>query len=107
MEALRLCDIGGANKRAIQEWLDRTALDEMDENHISKTDIEDAVDFIRIEKCHDAASTKILFSMKAWNMRKVVLNSLRCEGKAKVHTGVMPAGWLEEELSTWVQALSR
>jgi len=45
--------------------------------------------------------------MNEWDMRPHILAALRCEGSAIIHTGVMPAGWLEEELSTWLDALAQ
>ena len=40
-------------------------------------------------------------------MRPLILQSIRNEGQGAIHSGIAPAGWLEEELSTWVDALSR
>ena len=94
-------DIGGASKKILNAQLTLASGDPESDLTTAKTAIKDAVTSVRLEKCHDSKSAKILFAINEWDQR-----SPEAPGFATARGGAIPAGWFEEGLSTWLEALA-
>eukprot|EP00959_Pyramimonas_sp_CCMP1952_P167846 3507751-Pyramimonas_sp.AAC.1 len=60
---------------------------------------------VRIEQPHDQSKAKLLLAAPHWPMRGVVTRAFLAEGEAARMTGVMPPGWLEDEVASWLDVL--
>ncbi|CAK0809732.1 unnamed protein product [Prorocentrum cordatum] len=92
LEGLCKCDVGGSMKGAIE--------DVEAETEISKEDILDATNFVRLEKCYDHDKTKLVIGALGapmWEGQILISRALEAEGQAVHHRDVGPVGWLEEE----------
>ena len=104
VEAIMQMDVGGAAKKELADWLAKVQPEE-GEPTVSKEDIEDEVSFVRLEKCHDKDKVQILIGMNGWSLRSAVLRAVRAEGSIQICRGPPPSGWMEDELSSWLEAL--
>ncbi|CAK0853843.1 unnamed protein product [Prorocentrum cordatum] len=90
LEGLYKCDAGGSMKGAIE--------DIEAETEISKEDILDAINFVRLEKCYDHDKTKLVIGALGapmWEGQILISRALEAEGQAVHHRDVGPVGWLE------------
>ena len=108
LESLMKCDVGGANKREIANYLEfAQPSDELAEPSVTKDDLQQQISFIRLEKCFDVDKTKLIVGAPEWPGRKLIMKALEAEGMAQHHRGVAPAGWLEDEVSHWLETLEQ
>jgi hypothetical protein len=108
LESLMRCDIGGKSKKDIAAYLDGiTPAAPGVEPVVTRMNIELDVAAIRVEKCHDDSRVKIPIAAPQWPMRGVVTHAFISEGRATRHTGPAPPGWLEDELASWLDVLSK
>ncbi len=63
------------------------------------------ISFIRLEKCYDKSTTRLMAAATLWTMRESVRASFETEGKATCHAGPPPSGRSEDELATRPAAL--
>ena len=61
----------------------------------------DYVKYCRLEGCHDEAKAKISYATTDPELDKVIGNLL----PGKVMLGQPPPGWLEDDLSAWIESL--
>ncbi|CAK0829892.1 unnamed protein product, partial [Prorocentrum cordatum] len=90
LEGLYKCDVGGSMKGTIE--------DIEAETEISKEDILDAINFVRLEKCYDHDKTKLVIGALGapmWEGQILISRALEAEGQAVHHRDVGPVGWLE------------
>jgi hypothetical protein len=97
IEALAKADVGAANRTALEAMV--TKLSEA-----SQAEIMEAVPLIKLGKCYDEGTVKILIHMRDRNHNKLIMDSLVQLG-AKAGLGKAPAGHVERELSEWLAAL--
>ena len=104
LEALAKADVGAVPRAAITAFL-HDVQPESGDPTCSKEQLEQQFAFLRLEKMHDEAKIKIVIAMHGAPLRPMILAALRNMG-LDVRTGMAPPGWMEEELSTWVDALA-
>ena len=104
LEALAKADVGAVPRAAITAFLQEVQPESGDPT-CSKEQLEQQFAFLRLEKMHDEAKIKIVIAMHGAPLRPMILAALRNMG-LDVRTGMAPPGWMEEELSTWVDALA-
>ena len=91
-------DVGGANRETINQIVSQT---DTDGPKVFNKDVH----FIKLEKIREEGKIKLVIVFTAWSHRSVILDSLAQLGAAR-KVGAAPAGWLEDELSEWIDALS-
>ena len=64
----------------------------------------DYVKLCRFENCYSDGQIKIVFSVTNQEKENVLVASFKALG-AQVTTGQAPAGYMEEELSAWIDVL--
>ena len=74
---------------------------------MTKEQVEIAVTMIMIEKSNVEKLTKVLLVAPRWKLREKILSAVKAKGVPKHHLGIAPPGWLEEELSLWLDTLGR
>ncbi len=97
IEALCKADVGAANRTALETVRDKLATAEQ------KAILED-VPFIKLGKCYDEGTIKILLHMRDRTTGKMVTDALAQLG-GKICLGKAPAGHIERELSEWLTAV--
>ncbi|CAK0901950.1 unnamed protein product, partial [Prorocentrum cordatum] len=98
LEGALQCDIGGALRTEIEEYLLKTnPPDGSMEPDICKEDLAEEISFIRLENCFDTEKMKLIIGAPEWGGRKLLMKAFRSEGVVTHHHGVAPAGWLEDE----------
>ena len=106
LETLITLDIGGRPKELIKSYLNQHQPEEPGQQPtLDRVDIEMVVAFVRVEKCTDKERSKVVIAMQNFELRQTIIKSLQNEGKSVYHCGPAPAGWLEEELSLWLETL--
>ena len=109
LEALVTMDIGAKCKKAVSDYI--TAVQPvaqdgaMVEPTITRAKIEEQVHLIKLERCKDESRVKLLISAPHWDLLPVVREAMAAADDNTLHRGVGPAGWMEDELSTWLEAL--
>ena len=106
------CDIGQVLRETIDKYLmkiqpppsaDGTMATEPE---ISREDLESYVTFVRVEQMRsDDTMIKLLVCAPTWIMRDTVRRALTAMTGITHLTGVAPAGWMEQEMSCWLEAL--
>eukprot|EP00959_Pyramimonas_sp_CCMP1952_P250578 5237644-Pyramimonas_sp.AAC.1 len=62
---------------------------------------------VKLETPHDTTKVKLLLAAPQWPLRGTITWAFQAEGIATRMTGVMPAGWLEDEVATWLEVLPK
>ena len=106
LDGLLECDIGGKSKDEIKLYIEKVQPSAGGVATIQKQDIELVVQAVRVEKTHDETTAKVVVAAPFWELRGIVTRAYLNEGVATRHTGPAPAGWLEDEMSMWLDAIS-
>jgi len=106
LEKLATCDVGGVSRQQLNDYLDKIE-PTTGEPTITREQVELDVQAIKIEQPHDESKAKLLIAGPTWPMRGTVTHAFKAEGVATRFTGVMPAGWLEDEVATWLDVLQQ
>ncbi len=106
LEALVDADVGAQSRAAVRDLLHRIQPPEGVATHglLNKADLEAEYDYIRIEKTAVPDTLKLIMAMNKSPSRALILRAFESLG-AQVKRGVAPAGWMEEELATWLEAV--
>ena len=108
-------DIGAAAKKPIQDYLDMIQPPPPKDGSpppapsITRDNLECGVAFVKVEKCKEEGKVKLLLSAPQWAMREPIRAALAAasvgDNEVRHARGVGPAGWMEDELGTWLEAL--
>ena len=105
LETLTQREIGKKSRSDLLELLNKIEPEtEMEDATVSRTDLMDKITICRIESVHDPSSKMISIAMRGFAYRDAILtamNNLDLPPKR----GTAPAGYIEEELSAWIDAL--
>ncbi|CAK0894958.1 unnamed protein product [Prorocentrum cordatum] len=104
LEGLVTCEVGGRVEQHITDYFEECQpADEAKDPTIDVEALMDQVPFIRIEKTHDPNVASLAMGAHDSPARKFVIDGLRAEGEARHHVGPAPVGWMEEEISVWLE----
>ena len=111
LEALYQADIGRGVRKNIETELHKIAPPIAAEGAAqqpvatSRTQLEEVVNWVRLEKCKDEAKVKVLISAKTWEAMPYIKEAFVALGDIEHLKGAPPSGWLEDEVATWLEAL--
>ena len=98
LEALADQPIGASNQKSIKELLESMNGMEMEE-------VEELIPTCHLEPCYDRSFTKVVVALRAVGQRLAVVRSLQ-QLDYKFHASRAPAGYMEEQLSSMIKAMS-
>lgn len=93
VESLAAQEVGKVNRVALEAWSTQMV-----------GDMPDYVKLCRLENCYANGQIKIVFSLANLERETILVDAFRALG-AQVTTGQAPAGYMEEELSAWIDVL--
>ena len=67
--------------------------------------LEEAVNWIRLERCQDETKVKLLVRAKSWTALPLIKKAFLALGDIEHLKGTPPSGWLKDEVATWLEAL--
>ena len=106
LEGVLSCDIGGALRTEIEDYLKQTNPPDANmDPEISRDELAEEISFIRLENCFYTEKMKLIIGAPVWGGRKLLMKAFRSEGAVTHHHGVAPAGWLEDEVGHWLETL--
>ena len=98
LQTLTALEIGGENKKKILAVMeDYGKAEEAPEELLH-------IGMCRLESARDDSMTKLLVGMGSYNHRALIVKSMQQAGFTALQ-GTAPEGWMEEELSEWIQEL--
>ena len=98
LQTLTALEIGGENKKKILAVMeDYGKAEEAPEELLH-------IGMCRLESARDDSMTKLLVGMGSYNHRALIVKSMQQAGFSALQ-GTAPEGWMEEELSEWIQEL--
>ena len=93
IEALAVEEVGRVNRQTLEAW--GTAM---------VGDPPDFVKLCRLENCYQEGMIKIIFSVNDQTKENVLIDTFKALG-CVITVGSAPAGYMEEELSAWIDVL--
>ena len=101
MDALLACDIGGQNRAILEPWV--TSLFELEESQLLMMS-----PLVEVEGMYDKTLKRVWLALEnvGVGLREVIIRSMIQAG-AVYRPGKAPAGWLENQLSQYIDAFSR
>ena len=94
IESLTSLEIGAKNKAEILKL-----------NMEDKDSVEEVVQICRVDKINEREASRLTISMSDGPIKQAVKSALLQVG-AECRTGPQPVGYMEDELSNWIRALS-
>mmetsp|Transcript_35005 Transcript_35005/g.99953 ORF Transcript_35005/g.99953 Transcript_35005/m.99953 type:complete len:264 (-) Transcript_35005:235-1026(-) len=106
LAALNQQDVGGANRQAIKDFFAKAEPAEGVEPEVTKSMIEDWITVCRIESVYDENKRMITLAMRTFPLRQHIVSAMTMIGHPPMR-GVAPPGYLEEEVSAWIEAMNK
>ena len=95
-------EIGQKSRQTLQEWIDAVGQATVDASTIINETCQ-SFQIFQVQSNND--KTRLQIAMSTGPIRVAVLQGLNQLDKVHISTGAAPAGYLEEELASWLHML--